>query len=157
MKSGSLKRPFFESILPNQLVTSQNSIDLSCGPSDLTYQKCTPSNGSSIDKYHNTPPFRPGGRGSKQLSKAIEQSKQQPQWVMATGSHACFAKIISNLSSFESKTESVFIQPMIQSKHDKSLLVLWEGNLWASKTNKLEAVKVIVMPISQLNVEPLPR
>merc|ERR1711991_738271 len=68
---------------------------------------CTAEEGMSSN-YHtgsifiskNTSPFRPGGRGSKMLAKAIEQShkaaetemeissdlaQMEPQWVLCTG------------------------------------------------------------------------
>jgi hypothetical protein len=71
------------------------------------------------------PPFRMGGRGSKQLSKAIEKSSiekekasggsstLEPTWGFCFGNHPCFAKIVS---SPPSSPASVIIQPMFPSE-----------------------------------------
>ena len=97
----------------------------------------------------NTSPFRPGGRGSKMLTKAIEQSGQdvnndlngtENNWVLCTGKTPCFAKVMSVPSPDSS---SVFIQPLHPSVADSALLVPWEGHLWLAKSSKLHRVKVI--------------
>lgn len=112
----------------------------------------------SIHISKNTSPFRPGGRGSKMLAKAIEQSQKsatettnneissemaiqmtEPQWVLCTGKHPCFAKVMSVPSPDSS---SVFIQPMHRRGGDPSLLVPWEGHLWLAKSNRLHPVKM---------------
>jgi hypothetical protein len=104
---------------------------------------------SKTPKFQNrpSPPFKPGGRGSKQLSKAIEQSKETSEleddatkWVLCYGRSPCFAKVISSAS--EENLESILIQPMRQSPHDPRLLILWEGHLWLAKSDKLYPVKV---------------
>lgn len=100
----------------------------------------------------NTSPFRPGGRGSKMLAKAIEQSSagagtdslddltvSEPQWVLCTGKTPCFAKVMSVPSP---DSNSVFIQPLHPSVTDPSLLVPWDGHLWLAKSNRLHDVKV---------------
>ena len=65
--------------------------------------------GSGNKKSHTTPPpFRPGGRGSKQLSKAIEQSKEQETFDMIFCTKtSSFARVISTLTQ---DTNSVLIQ-----------------------------------------------
>ena len=100
----------------------------------------------------NTSPFRPGGRGSKMLAKAIEQSSasvgaesmddwtvSEPQFVLCTGKTPCFAKVMSVPSP---DSNSVFIQPLHPSVTDPSLLVPWDGHLWLAKSSRLHDVKV---------------
>ena len=100
----------------------------------------------------NTSPFRPGGRGSKMLAKAIEQSSagtgsesldeltvSEPHWVLCTGKTPCFAKVMSVPSP---DSNSVFIQPLHPSVADPSLLVPWDGHLWLAKSSRLHEVKV---------------
>lgn len=118
----------------------------------------TVSNGDDSN-YHsgsilisrNTSPFRPGGRGSKMLAKAIEQSYAEsdvlndlsnvtePRWVLCTGKNPCFGKVMS-LPSPDSS--SVFIQPLHRSVVDPALLVPWEGHLWLAKSSRLHEVKM---------------
>lgn len=95
----------------------------------------------------STPPFRVGGRGSKQLSKAIEKSSlerdqagdvhNEPQWAFCVGKHPCFAKIVS-----VNNPKSVIIQPMFSNDQDPHLFTLWEGHLWMAKSDKIHHVKV---------------
>lgn len=105
---------------------------------------------SSKNIQVSTPPFRVGGRGSKQLSKAIEKSNIEKEkagdsphveqcWVFYTGSHPCFAKIISCATADEN---SVIIQPMYPSEVDPSLFVPWNGHLWVATKDKLHPVKM---------------
>ena len=101
-------------------------------------------------------PFRLGGRGSKQVSKAIEQIEQDKEkekedgicssddtstleWVFCTGKSPCFAKVKSVSSD---DIESYLIQPMIKSPHDPNLLLLWEGHLWLAKRERMIPIKV---------------
>jgi len=104
----------------------------------------------SASVARNTSPFRPGGRGSKMLAKAIEQSVNKSNvsndvlptennLVLCTGKTPCFAKVMS-LPSPDSS--SVFIQPLHPSAADTALLVPWDGHLWLAKSNKLHSVKV---------------
>ena len=95
----------------------------------------------------STPPFRVGGRGSKQLSKAIETAclerdqagdvHKEPQWAFCLVKHPCFAKIVS-----VNNPKSVIIQPMFSNAKDPHLFTLWEGHLWMAKTDKIYYVKV---------------
>ena len=91
------------------------------------------------------PPFRPGGRGSKQLV-AIENSKEKSSpmseeqaWVFCSGKPPYYAKVISVPSE---ASDSVMLQPLHQSPHDKCLLLPWDGHLWLAKREKLTIVKV---------------
>lgn len=98
-----------------------------------------------------TPPFRMGGRGSKQLSKAIEKSSlerdqagatcNEPQWAFCLGKHPCFAKILSEYNPSES-SKSVIIQPMFSNDQDPHLFTPWEGHLWMTKSDKIYLVKM---------------
>lgn len=84
-------------------------------------------------------PFRIGGRGSKQLSKAIEKSNSEKEkagistsfentFALCTGSSPCFAKILSAPSS-----DSFLIQPMHPNDANTSLFVPWDGLVWLAK------------------------
>lgn len=86
----------------------------------------------------NQTPFRVGGRGSKQLSKALEQSSADRDlaWVFCTGSHACFAKVISFAMS------GIMIQPMSPVEGDPNLYKPWEGHLWLEKRDQIHPVQV---------------
>ena len=89
-----------------------------------------------------TPPFRSGGRGSKQLSKALQEnggSSAEISWVLCTGKTTYFAKVISVPTE---NTGNVLLQPLLQSSHDPSLLKCWEGNLWLAKREKLHPVQM---------------
>lgn len=105
-------------------------------------------------KYQNrqSPPFRSGGRGSKQVSAALEQSlSQEPQpsadtllpapakqYVLFFGrSSPCFARIIS-----ENEPNSVMLQPLRPNPIDPKLLIPWEGHLWLAKRDKIRPVQV---------------
>lgn len=100
----------------------------------------------SIMISKNTSPFRPGGRGSKMLAKAIEEDVTAdmgrqadislPQHVLCVGKTPCFAKVMR--AGQDSNT--VFIQPMHRSGGDPQLLVPWEGHLWLAKRNRLMPV-----------------
>ena len=131
---------------PTKLAASQNQI-----------QAQTQGLGSSDDgsNYHsgsilitkNTSPFRPGGRGSKMLAKAIEedvtidtaQAVSLPQYVLCVGKTPCFAKVMRAGQD----PSTVFIEPMHRSGGDPQLLVPWKGHLWLAKRNRL-------MPVSAL-------
>jgi len=95
-----------------------------------------------------SPPFRPCGRGAQQLSKAIILSKNSPSldsngdelnWVLCTGSHPCFAKVLTLPSNSH---ESVCIQPMKPNQYDPNIFVLWDGHTWLAKRKNLVPVKV---------------
>lgn len=99
----------------------------------------------------STSPFRVGGRGSKQLSKALEKSSQErgqagdthcePQWAFCLGKNPCFAKILPVNNPLHS-SKSVIVQPMFSNAQDPHLFTLWEGHLWMAKIDKLHPVKV---------------
>ena len=90
-----------------------------------------------------SPPFRPGGRGSKQLSKALQEngeSSAEISWVLCTGkSQTYFAKVISVPTE---NAGNVLLQPLHQSPHDPTLLKCWEGHLWLAKKEKLHPVQM---------------
>lgn len=90
-----------------------------------------------------SPPFRSGGRGSKQLSKALQDNAEaviEPSWVLCAGkSQTYFAKIISVPAE---STGNVLLQPLYQSPHDATLLKPWEGHLWLAKKEKLHPVQM---------------
>lgn len=96
-------------------------------------------------KFQNrsSPPFRPGGRGAKQLSKALEQSTEaeedsQSQYVMCYGKESpCYAKVMSCTSD-----KQTLITPMKASPYDNSLLVPMTGKLWLVKSSYLHPVEV---------------
>ena len=114
-----------------------------------TNPKHSLNSSSRIDS--STPPFRVGGRGSKQLSKAIEKSclergqagdaHSEPQWAFCLGKHPCFAKILSEYNPSQ-PSKSVIIQPMFSNDQDPHLFTLWEGHLWMAKCDKIYIVKV---------------
>lgn len=98
-------------------------------------------------QYKHSPPFRTGGRGSKQLSKAIENSAGEKQnqygvtgdmWVLHTGDPIYFAKVVS----FAQDPSSVLIQKMQPSHIDPALLVPWEGHLMIAKIETLQSIQV---------------
>ena len=101
-------------------------------------------------KFQNrsSPPFRIGGRGSRQLSKALEEAKQQlvdpqnqqdAQFVICMADPPCFAKAITQIQ----ESSSVLIQPLIPSTTaDAALLAPWEGHIWLAKADKLHSIKM---------------
>lgn len=97
-----------------------------------------------------SPPFRTGGRGSKQLSKAIENSsaekssaglpqEAEPVWLMHTGKPIYFAKYVSTNCQ---DPGSVLVQKMQPSHIDPALLVPWEGHLCIEKNERLRRIEV---------------
>jgi hypothetical protein len=91
-------------------------------------------------------PFRIGGRGSKQLSMALEQSslekrkgnqeKEEFSYVYCLGNHSCFGKIFKYVES------GIIIQPMSAVEGDHELFTLWKGHLWMVKKDKIHPVRV---------------
>jgi hypothetical protein len=101
----------------------------------------------------STSPFRIGGRGSKQLSKAIEKSyverglsKCEPLWAFCSGTHPVFAKIVSSVMS------GVIIQPIFPSEMDPNLYLPWEGHLWLAKKEKVYPIKVFSSMLSFMSI-----
>jgi len=103
----------------------------------------------ATQKFQNrsSPPFRIGGRGSRQLAKALEEAKkqlvepqnqQESQWVICMANPPCFAKAIIPLQ----ESSSVLIQPLLPSPHDPALLTLWDGHIWLAKTDKLHSIQM---------------
>lgn len=88
-------------------------------------------------------PFRISGRGSKQLSKAMEQTierghySNEISWVFSTGNHPCFAKVVSMT------TGGVMIQPMSPIDGDSDIYQPWEGHLWMEKRENIFPVEVV--------------
>ena len=102
-----------------------------------------------------SPPFRTGGRGSKQLSKAIEHSsaekssaglpqEAEPIWLMHTGTPIYFCKYVSTNCQ---DPGSVLVQKMQPSHIDPALLVPWEGHLCIEKNERLRRIEVHFDPI----------
>ena len=93
-----------------------------------------------------TTPFRVCGRGSKQLSKAVEKSNeekgltnQEILWVYCSGSYPCYAKVIST-----SISDNVIIQPLFPVENDLTLYTLSPGHLWMAKKDKIHPIKVFI-------------
>ena len=99
-------------------------------------------------------PFRIGGRGSKQLSKAVQQTRQQLDiedcGVFCFASPTpCFAKVVSSdlHERGEGNGNTVLIQPMRESPHNSALYIPCDGHLLLSKVEFLHAVKVILLEL----------
>jgi hypothetical protein len=129
---------------------------LDCDESPVMLDVLPKSSGSTISKlsslstlitsttknkqFHQTPPFRPGGRGSKQLSKALELSKEQETFDMIFCTrNSSFARVISSVTQ---DTNSVLVQPMKPSVHDPSLFVPWVGGTCLIPTDSILQVKM---------------
>lgn len=96
-------------------------------------------------------PFRIGGRGSKQLAKAIEKSSVERgdnlndiSWVFSSGNQPCFAKVVSITTS------GVMIQPMSPIDGDSDIYQPWEGHLWIEKRENIHPIKVLNLPLLML-------
>lgn len=91
----------------------------------------------------NPSPFRPDGRGARQLIKAKEQTEEscivesEMKWVLCASSPACFAILIS-----DDDEKSAMIQPLHSNPNDPALLQPWDGHIWLAKKNTLVPVKV---------------
>ena len=136
---GAVAAPECDGKLFNLLPTTQQSLSqLQLSASKPKYQE------------RSSPPFRPGGRGSKQLL-AFEQGlhEHQSPYVISTGNPPCFGKVISNSLGNES---NVLIQPMRASQLDPSLLVPWDGQLWSAKSSKLTSVEVGIVDEGSLSL-----
>lgn len=105
---------------------------------------------SALFHLKHSPPFRTGGRGSKQLSKAIEHStaektssgtpqELEPIWVIHTRNPIYFAKYVS--TNFQDPN-SVLVQKMQPSHIDQALLVPWDGHLCIVKSEHLQRIEV---------------
>ena len=99
-------------------------------------------------QHKHSPPFRTGGRGSKQLSKAIEYSSVEKDaqsgissdmWVLHAGDPIYFAKVVSATTQDAS---SVLVQKMQPSHIDPALLVPWDGHLVVAKIESLQPIQV---------------
>ena len=100
-----------------------------------------PDQRSCFRKPSSMTAFRPGGRGSKQLAKALQENGEvsaEPEWVLCTGKeHTYFARIVNNNTG---NNGDVYVQPLHQSPHDPSLLKLWDGHLFLAKRQILHPV-----------------
>ncbi len=133
----------------NCLHDENNSSNISNNNNTTTLNCSNYSANKTKFQNRHSPPFRPNGRGSKMLAKAIEQSNteqaivdesfSETSWVLCTGKTPCFAKVISMPNQ---DTKNVLIQPLHPNIVDPSLLVPWEGHLWLAKSNKLHPVQV---------------
>lgn len=86
----------------------------------------------------SSPPFRLGGRGSKQVAKALE-TPENIECVLSISTPVCFAKVVSQGSQDTKKT---MIQPFRTNPSDRSLLLPWDGHIWLANSKSL--VPVIV-------------
>jgi hypothetical protein len=128
------------SITPSPAAHHSNGIS-------LAHASPTPPSGLYFQHKHS-PPFRTGGRGSKQLSKAIEYSSVEKgtqsgisndMWVLHDGDPIYFAKVVSPATQDAS---SVLVQKMQPSHIDPALLVPWEGHLVLAKIESLQPIQV---------------
>jgi hypothetical protein len=108
--------------------------------------------------YHqkHSPPFRTGGRGSKQLSKAIQHSwsektnsdgtapEKSSVFVLHVGDPLYFAKVISVNSK---DPHMILVQRMQPSHIDPALLSPWEGHLLLVKVEYLHRIQVFQIGI----------
>ncbi len=110
----------------------------------------TPVKASMKSPAQNSP-FRPGGRGSKQLSKAIEQTKSvNSAWVLCS-QPPCFARVMSTMSSTQSS--NIMIQPLRASPHNSALLVPWDGHLLIAKSEHLHKIQVCILKFFVFGVQ----
>jgi hypothetical protein len=133
------------------VLTSHDEVNAAhaAGNKSSSHQQLTIN--TSISKYHNraSPPFRVGGRGSKQLTKVLQQTEEiaddsdyesctNTNWMLCTSSPICFAKVVS-ISSHD----KTMIQPLKLNPLDSTLLVPWDGHVWLAKNENLIPVKVL--------------
>ena len=97
-------------------------------------------------------PFSLGGRGSRQLSKALEECRKNSRehspaaedvWVLCTNNPICVAKYIA---PSQDSTSTVLIQPMKSSSYDNGLLIPCDGQLILAKRENIQSI--------QMNQEP---
>lgn len=105
---------------------------------------------STLKEYmKSSPPFRSGGRGTKQLTAALKlnssdrQSSQsglpsEEKYAFFLGrSSPCFVKIVK-----DSHGGGVLVQPLRPNPLNRNFLVPWEGHLWSAMRSKLHPVEV---------------
>ena len=146
------------SFQPMPHVIDINQLESCIATSEATKQSAAvPSFQVPKVKYQDrhSPPFRPGGRGSKMLTAVVEASHKateksdseqdfnlnnpfvEPSWVIFLGKPSYFAKIVSKPS-----LDDVLIQPLHPSVSDPHLLVPWEGHLLMAKSSTLHPVNM---------------
>lgn len=96
----------------------------------------------------SSPPFRSGGRGTKQLTAALKLNSDrqvspngassEERYAFFLGrSSPCFVKIVQDCHG-----GGVLVQPLRPNPLDKRFLVPWEGHLWNAMRSKLHPVEV---------------
>jgi hypothetical protein len=105
----------------------------------------------SASKSHNllrdSPPFRSGGRGSKQVAAALERTADSPQVLTSDKKYAffdgrsspCLVRIVN-----EKQFGGVLVQPLRANPLDTNYYIPWEGHLWIAMRSKLHPVEVCV-------------
>ena len=103
----------------------------------------------SFQNRSSPPPFQPSGRGTKQLTKALEQLEQRERNEQLIGTLGaeyvmcyeplCFAKVTSR------QHDSILIQPMHRSTTDQGLLVIGNHVITTKNSTKLDQVEVCLM------------
>lgn len=97
-------------------------------------------------------PFSLGGRGSRQLSKALEECRKNSRehspaaediWVLCTNNPICVAKYIA---PSQDSTSTVLIQPMKSSSYDIGLLIPCDGQLILAKRENIQSIQMIQEP-----------
>jgi hypothetical protein len=98
-----------------------------------------------------SPPFRSGGKGTKQLSavltnsqnriKKIEDDKKKFAFV-SDGSQANLQCSYFGIIMAENGKEGRFIQPLRLSLSDSRFFVPWEGHLWLAPISNIYEVHV---------------
>lgn len=108
----------------------------------------------------DSPPFRSGGRGSKQLAAVIERSTtnaDSPQTSIPEKKYAffdgtrspCFVRIVK-----ENHGGGVLVQPLRANPLDTNFLIPWDGHLWMAMRSKLHHVEVNCADDFNLNIFP---
>lgn len=97
-------------------------------------------------------PFSLGGRGSRQLSKALEECRKNSRdhspasddvWVLCTNNPICVAKYIA---PSQDSTSTILIQPMKSSSYDSGLLIPCDGQLILAKRENIQSIQMIQEP-----------
>ncbi len=93
----------------------------------------------------DSPPFRSGGRGSKQVAAALERTADSPQIQTTEKKYAffdgrsspCFVKIVN-----EKQFGGVLVQPLRANPLDPNFYIPWDGHLWIAMRSKLHPIEV---------------
>ena len=97
--------------------------------------------------FQNSPSFRSTGKGSKQVAKALEQSKEplvKDQFYLYKGSRETPGCFVKDMRASEAQTGTLYVRPYRSSIHNSAYLVPWPGiQLWQAKKASLISVEVI--------------